>query len=652
MKNFKYPGSFQANFRVLGESQSKHDNIIKRSPDVQILAEGGHILSNITNTVGVIVKDSLGLGYENVKGTIIQNGKKLSSFITGKFGITRTVVTPVGEQPIIAELQFPDGSEKTINVGEPEARGATLSVIPYKNTFQIAVMTNPKTLSVIKGSDYKLIVHNGDRLTGMNIKWGESLKSTYLIHNDDLQPGVNIATLFDERNRPIAERMFFNFEGIRRIVTSNVTAKKDIDSVLISVPLVGMNRDSMDYSFFSASILPSQTVAYRPSHNILSATYLKPYLRGNIENGKYYFEEVDRRKKYELDNLLLTQGWSSYDWDEMFAMDIEKVTADFERGVKITAVNRDKESVQFIRYPMKFMGTEMIMMDSASNRFTRSYYPMDEKLQITAYNAKGKAKRPSLFIQYVPDRIPDFKLKEPILPFLLKQQENLTVPNEIRLDNGYELDAVVVEAQKKKEREDRIRSEEFGTVRFLTDSDRARFSSIVQLLRETVVGFNVRLRNGYELVIESFRDGEPAVVIDGVQYRDYSFLGEYRPEEIDYVVIDRGATTRYRNAAGVVKIYTDPSRSSRTTNKDLAEYAFPVSYHQNKQFYRPSYLSMGSDFFRMYGVVDWKPLLTIDDKNTINFNINSAYQQSYLVFLEGITSDGQLISETLSVKVE
>ena len=52
--------------------------------------------------------------------------------------------------------------------------------------------------------------------------------------------------------------------------------------------------------------------------NIEAAFLLTPYLKGYIEKPSYYFNNTDRKKLIELDLLLLTQGWSKYDWNDIF----------------------------------------------------------------------------------------------------------------------------------------------------------------------------------------------------------------------------------------------------------------------------------------------------------------------------------------------
>src|SRR5690606_12075712 len=88
------------------------------------------------------------------------------------------------------------------------------------------------------------------------------------------------------------------------------------DSLIINLSAIGPPATHS----MSISVLPAGTISYDQRNNIFSAFYIEPYIKGDLEDGGYYFsEEVDaRRRDYDLDLLLLTQGWSKYSWNNIF----------------------------------------------------------------------------------------------------------------------------------------------------------------------------------------------------------------------------------------------------------------------------------------------------------------------------------------------
>ena len=164
----------------------------------------------------------------------------------------------------------------------------------------------------IKNKDYFLNFHNGEKINKLKIKFEKNTSIIKNIKLDNLAYGVNIFTLVDDQNNPIAERLFFNYEGLPLLDFNKTSVKTVKDS--LEVYLKFDDKINFKNSNASISILPKRTKSYNKSSNIISQTLLNPYLKGIVENGGYYFKNINDQKKYDLDNLLITQGWSSFDW--------------------------------------------------------------------------------------------------------------------------------------------------------------------------------------------------------------------------------------------------------------------------------------------------------------------------------------------------
>lgn len=80
------------------------------------------------------------------------------------------------------------------------------------------------------------------------------------------------------------------------------------------------------------------------------------------------------------------------------------------------------------------------------------------------------------------------------------------------------------------------------------------------------------------------------------------------------------------------------------------EYNFPLAFSKSKKFYVPKYNVYNSDFFKEYGVMDWVPNCKIESNNTINLTVYNPHNIGVKIFLEGITEDGDFISETKTVR--
>src|SRR5699024_9587788 len=108
---------------------------------------------------------------------------------------------------------------------------------------------------------------------------------------------------------------FFYGKNLKRINLKQKTIKVEKDSITFELQTLEKHKNFN----ISLSVLPKTTTSYTPKHNIFSAFYLKPYIKGYLENGGYYFSDFKNHRVQEnLDLLLLTQGWSKYDWKNIF----------------------------------------------------------------------------------------------------------------------------------------------------------------------------------------------------------------------------------------------------------------------------------------------------------------------------------------------
>ncbi|MDT8347923.1 MAG: hypothetical protein RQ756_08975, partial [Flavobacteriaceae bacterium] len=335
MKNFGPEQNYLQKISVINLSEevkwSYKTSSSTNNAVLNILPEGGAFVLNTLNSVGVKLTDTLGYGYAEVRLSVKnQTGDIITETVTNRFGHARFDIQPnPGDSfQVIAEDLATEGLTNF------KTNGITMRVNALLNQQVIVELnTNTSTINRIKDKKYQLLVHRDGLVFKIPVVFGaEELKKTIQIPRSMLLPGVNILTLFNEQEQPILERMLFN-----------QTDKLSTEDFL-QVEYLGKNMDSMAVALkyntdeiwhLSASFLPSETDAYKPEHNIYSALLLKPYLKGFIENAPYYFQNAsDRKTKLDLDLLLLTQGWSSYDWYSI-QQGIKPFKFNFEQGLSL-----------------------------------------------------------------------------------------------------------------------------------------------------------------------------------------------------------------------------------------------------------------------------------------------------------------------------
>lgn len=655
MKNFKEENFYVQDIKIIDPETNNETpkTALSSEIDIQFLPEGGHMVGNIPNNVGVIVKDKQGYGVKNLEGSIVdQNGNEVTNFKTNQFGIAKFFIIPDSNSQYKSIIRYENYTKEVVLIPAKKL-GINLTLKDLGNRIIIKLNANQETFGKIKNNQYKLSIHNGSQLKVIDILFNESKELSLLIDNVNLYSGMNIITLFDHTNNPILERLFFNYDGVP-ILTSEKTINQRVnDTFLIKIPMPSVDTNS--FNNFSVSVLPEATQSYNNHQNIISNIFLKPYVKGYIENSWYYFTDIDREKKYSLDLLLLTQGWSSYDWTYMFNHP-PNATFEYETGISFEAkINRGTEK-QFLISPLTHSGTLTIDVEENENSFkVKGLLPIEnERLFITGIDNKGRSNKPSLYLQFTPSKFPSITNFSSALPlkeltyFESNTDEPLIYSNAQEIE---ELDMVVVNANKKIDKIEKIKRRHNGTVDILTDEMRASNIDFASYISSK--GFGV-YQNGMSLAVTNLRrtnlqqePTSPLIYLDNMLLSDFSILVNYDMSRVDYVVIDKsGLGEGIRGANGVIKIFTNPQLIFKDDSGSTIsqQYQIPLSFKKEKAFYIPLYASYQSDFFEHFGVIDWFPKLKVDSQGNLNFKI-AAKKEHIKMYIEGVANDGSFISE-------
>lgn len=651
LRNFPENNHFEANFTVVDreELNNNYEYNEEENIDAQFLPEGGHLLEGVINTVGVVVKKENGRAFKNASGYILENDKKITEFYTNHLGIGILTMKPklgVNYKAVLkltnhnVEFDFPIVRE----------RGVSLAV-NSEDQIIIQLNTNESTLESIKGNTYKVMVHNGSKSFVIDTQL-EDYKTILIIDKDQLDEGIQIITVFNEKNVPILERLLFIHKEKNRAYISKATvSKRRTDSVFFNLEFANIINDSTGYSKLSVSILPQETLAYEENSDIYSQIYLKPYVKGEIEKAPYYFNKINRKKKYELDLLLLTQGWSSYSWDSIFKKD-QQIKYVFETGITARLEIKKRNHRKFMIHKLQHTNLDVIEIPKNEESFKiNGLFPKEkEQLLLSYINSSGKIKRTSLNAYFSPSSIPSFN-KSSDLGFAILP--TIKVDSEPFFEDAEELETIVINADKIRERN--LKNTSRGTVDYFNDFKRNSTQLVTYLSNR---GYRTSNYNG-QFILEDPRrssNGPPIIVIDGAIYRDTSVLINFTFDQVDYIEIFRNGTgaPQYKrpNQGDVIKITTNPKLRRKISLDRISEFSFPIHYSSNKEFYKPKYSLINSDFYNYYAVYDWKEELSISNSNNVNFSCRYNGSQAFKLIIEGVTSNGQLIHEVIDLNLD
>ena len=129
--------------------------------------------------------------------------------------------------------------------------------------------------------------------------------------------GIAEATLYDEQQRPVAERLFYVLPDKQLAITARpskeVYSRRDKGKVRIHVT---DSEGKPVQAEICVSIFDKAYMNQSYRETMLSYNLLSTQIRGNIHHPAYYFDRNNPDRLHALDLLLLTQGWRRYTWQE------------------------------------------------------------------------------------------------------------------------------------------------------------------------------------------------------------------------------------------------------------------------------------------------------------------------------------------------
>jgi hypothetical protein len=660
MRNFNEDDAFVQEIQIINENKVPEQQTAL-TYDLQVLPEGGHLVHDVPGVVGVKITDNKGLGVPFEKGVLVnESGKNITDFKSNSFGMASFSFTPNMASTYHVFVTLKNGEKVKAPIPSIKEKGIALKVnnTPGAANVIVSIATNKVTFKEIKRKPYYLLIHKDGEFKSSPFVFNKSEKEIILpLTGDFLFDGINTITLFDENKNPIAERLIFNDHNWKPAKTVVNVNEKLGDSISLKLNVFSQQNTPKNLSI---SVLPAETRAYNQKLNIYSEFLLKPYVKGYIENPAYYFKEANRRKEYDLDLLLLTQGWSRYEWSDIFNRTPNPVF-EFEKGLtlqgNISQLQTDKFPAVFIE-ASKYHKERVVELDSKSFTIPEIYFETDEKVGIQLVKRNGKLKYSPLYVRTVANLSNDNlnaehfttpKLYVDPLPELEYglEDEKITLLDEIEV------------VGKSKEKEKRYNNFVYGKNDVTVDLETAnKLPFVTDIIRRK--GFDVNDDTPGVVKIFSRRRSSlnnqqpPILYFDGTRLvDDFDFLYQLRSTEIERIVVEPvGVSEGSRGAGGVIRIWSRKgSLFENVEKKKPSAYVDNrIGYVPVKKYYAPKYI-YSSSLFRYFGVVHWENNLITDNKGKALFNIPDRGLREVNIYIEGMTESGELISTVQTLRL-
>ncbi len=662
MKNFKDEKEFVQKITIINKSVPLVEKITPIF-DLQLLPEGGHLIENLNNVVGVKITNQNSKGIKIVKGEVFNaNNQLVKSFSNNYYGVGKFDLFIEKKQTYTVKVTLDDGQELTKPLTLAKEKGIALSVNNIlKDKLVISLKTNSTTLDQIKKEKFYLAIHRDGLMTLNEFSFKELEKNINIARNK-LHSDTNIITLFNKDLHPISERLIFNYvnTNLAEVIIEKPVLKIK-DSISLKINVFSKNNSPASLNI---TALPTETIANNPKSNIIATFLLEPYLKGTIQNPSYYFNKKNRKRDFELDLILLTQGWSKYKWKDIFNS-IPRITYPIEKGISVTGKienTKIKQGDELAIHTGNFSSLFYMNLNENKNFNINSIFLQNnDTLNFAIKNKKGKLRKPNLDITFnttlntIDSIQPNLLNSLPTVYDIDKKQiENLSDLKDLIFEEIVELDEVIITEEKIEKKLTRNR-QLIGSVLFNAFKIDENTVKKNPLLSDFISknGFLVTIANSAVFVVNPRPlSGPVQIFINDIVIRDNTELFNLELRQIDEIYINPDGVGEGPNASGgVIRIYRKSAVQLNSFTSRFAQQLAINSFTRPKQFYRPKYNSFASKDFSNYGVIHWESnLQTNSDGSTIlKIPLDTP---NVKLFIEGMGNDGTLISHIQNITLE
>jgi hypothetical protein len=654
MKNFGADYFFEKNITVVNTLKRDRDSLIQETSayDIQFFPEGGNLVAGIISVVGFKAVDKNGNGIP-VEGDIVDQDKKtVAHFQSQLFGMGRFNMTASAENQYKAYVRTGDNQLTVVNFPAVSPKGYSLNVTEDQNN-----QVNISAFSNYEGDNRPLylLIH-----TRGIVKFAQTLnlvngKASLTIQKSNFGEGISSITLFNANQQPVCERLFFRMPS-----TLDISAQSEMDEyparkkITANIHINNKQNDSATTNL-GISVYRTDSLQHDEGPDIRCYLYLGSDLKGNIEHPEYYFNHNGERVETGLDNLMLTQGWRRFKWEDV----LQSRLPEFEyipewAGHLVNGRITDRVSGQPLENQTVYLagpGIKSQLAGCTSNSKGQLLYDLPHLLGSNVLVMQCENRTDSNYRLDISNPFSERASGNPFPAFKLSQN----LKDEIQfysigtqVQNVYLLDNLI----KFKTPFYKDSTSFYGEPdkKYFLD-DYTRFNSMEEVVREYVTGLTVRKHQGrfyFRIMndaLKIFFDQDPLIVLDGVPIFDADEVMAIDPLRIKKIeIVNKKYFLGSLVASGIFALYSynnDMAGVQMNSRALILEYE---GLQLQREFYSPKYdlaqpgLKRIPDF---RNVLAWEPNIVVGKSGEAQINFYSSDRKGkYMGVVEGINQNG------------
>ncbi|TDS17155.1 carboxypeptidase-like regulatory domain-containing protein [Sphingobacterium paludis] len=634
--------------------------------DVQFFPEGGDLLAGLSKKVAFKASNAVGKGLK-ISGKVVDSKKKeVASFTDLAFGMGSFEFVPVLGEKYKANISFENGTQRTVDLPEVKAEGINVVLLKDDGTnLQVGLVANDAFYEKATNQPFYILGQSNGHLV---YAAQATLKNSSVLVNipkDKLPNGIVQLSILQPDGKFISERLVFNQSQplLDIAVKTDKTSYTQKEAVKLSLHVAP--KDSLQGNY-SISVIDESKVPYNDDQDlgILSNYLLTSDLKGYVEQPNYYFNEKHENRMEALNNLLMTQGFRRFSYDDLIAERLPQARFLPEQGISLTGTLRLNTGRTFpnggllLSVPARNLRKDTYTDVNGRFVFENLVFPDSSKVTISA---RGNDNFRNLVINMDPTEFPGIDQGNPYTGNNLPNIDNAMKAYLTNSKNEYRTSILIDEVEVTAVQRKTVTSKEFSALSGLSmpehriEANRITGCNVLTMCLSTLLtGITYDNQTLKYYVSRNYNQGSRVPVqffLNGMPIDEPS-LNSIQPAEIEAIEIflrdDLGTVSRTYQNDGVVSILTKKNEQKKQPRMSLAEIEsmlpktniidmMPLGYVKEREFYTPKYITPESKNTNDYRTtIYWNPDVQLDSQGNATFQFfNADGNGKYKVVVEG-----------------
>lgn len=627
--------------------------------DIGFFPEGGNLVDDIESKVAFKVTDQYGQGVDATGTIISQRNDTVATFKSIHAGMGDFTFKPKNGDTYKAVVK--SGTDSSVVVALPAAyeAGYVLHTEDAGNRLLLTVTASNR----FNEETIYMLSHTREKTNTAEAKIIKENKAVFSIDKNILPAGVTVFTIFNAAKQPVCERLYFKKPAPGDIsITPDKSNYTNRSKVTLSITN-SLSQD--DVTDMSVSVYRIDSLQAIDNTDIASYLLLSSDLKGTIESPEYYFTQPDDKAVKATDELMLTQGWRRFKWEEVWSgkKPAFQFIPEYEGHVIIGKIINKKtgqpaENINgYLSSPGRlFQFTSGVSDAQGLVYFNTKEFTGTEQIIAQLNGKQNEDYRIDILNPFsevyntVPLRMPVFESS------IQNQMLNHSINSQVQ--TAYSNDSL-----------NKFYFPYTDTSHFFGVPDRTyalddytRFTTMEEVLREYVLEVAPRKQNKrFHIYVlkdaHEFFGLDALVLIDGVPFFDMDSVMAVDPLKIKKIdVVTKEYVLGHLNAPGIVSYSTykgDLDGVRLDPNAVVIEYE---SLQLQREFYSPVYETNAQRMSRLpdfRNTLFWSPDIktTGSQKKEVTF-YTSDLDGKYFIVLQGVSDKGTVFSSSSSFDVK